>query len=77
MTERSTTETEKEHETEKEQSERGGRVQRWQGALQSCVHQPVSGVSRRRVRGGGPNRSWPSGLLAVTSHSQLGKLGCL
>ena len=21
------------------------------------------------VRGGGPNRSWPSGLLAVTSHS--------
>ena len=57
--------------------ELGGRVQRWQGALQSCVHQPVSGASRRRVRGGGPNRSWPSGLLAVTSHSQLGKLGCL
>ena len=32
-------------------SELSGRVQRWRGARQSRVHQPVSGVSRRRRAG--------------------------
>ena len=31
--------------------ELSGRVQRWRGARQSRVHQPVSGVSRRRCAG--------------------------
>ena len=50
------------------------------GGGAKTVARPTSPCPESRaggVRDGGPNRSWPSGLLAVTSHSKLGTLGCL
>ena len=45
------------------------RVQRWRGEDSRVSTSPCPESRAGGVRGGGPNRSWPSGLLAVTSHS--------